>query len=192
MSMSVPSRWWSVLATAFGAVLLAHAVLGAMIGGGESSVAVVGAMGAAVSGVLVLGGLVRMRSSPITGSRLVVIGSALTLLGGVEVIPIAVVVVVSGLWTGNLRLSDTSDAPEVAPVTRHQEEVTRLWWAWLVVAAGLFAIGWLPLVFDDPDDLTFGGWYTWILSWLGAAVTGGIGVILGTLRLVVRHRTRLI
>lgn len=34
-------------------------------------------------------------------------------------------------------------------------------------------------------------WATWILSWLAAMVTGGIGIVLGVLRLFTRHQTRL-
>ena len=101
---------------------------------------------------------------------------------------------VCGFWTGNLQLSEPADRPDLHPVRNQQITMTRYWYLWLGAAAVLFAVGWLPLIFDDPDnasDFSFGGWYVWVLTWLGAIITGGIGVILAGLRLTIRHRMRL-
>lgn len=68
--------------------------------------------------------------------------------------------------------------------------MTGYWYLWLGGAALLFAAGWLPLIFGDPDDVSFGGWLVWVLTWLGSIIAGGIGLILAGLRLTIRHRTR--
>jgi hypothetical protein len=50
----------------------------------------------------------------------------------------------------SIEATDTSDTPELSPVSRQQFEMTRHWWVWLVVAAALLAGGWVPLIFGDP------------------------------------------
>ena len=68
-----------------------------------------------------------------------------------------------------------------------------------MAAAVLFVVGLVTiasaeaLLDMDDENNVFGGlaWLVWVLSWLGAMVTGGIGIILAGLHLIVRHRTRL-
>lgn len=105
--------------------------------------------------------------------------------------PVGIIVLLSGFWTGNLQLSEPVDEPDLNPVLAQQIAMTRYWYVWWGIAATLFAIGWLPLLLDNPDDLSTVAWLTLMLSWLAAAVTGGIGLILAVLRVGVRHRTRL-
>jgi hypothetical protein len=195
MQTSKPTNWWSPLTAVFAAVLLAIGLLTLLAGGNSDAPAAVTVGGTIVgflAGGLIFGGLSRRRSDVIAGSRLIFTGGVLALVGGLEMIPVGVLVLVSGFWTGNLRLSEADDAPNLHPTPATQQEMTRHWYVWLAAAVVLFAVGWLPLIFDDPDDLSFGGYFTWALSWLAAIVLGGVGVILAGLRAVVRHRTRLV
>lgn len=191
MTVSTRGNWWVVLTAVLGALLLTMGAFSAVVvGSGDDSVGpILGALGGFASGGLVIGGLARRRSDVIAGSRLIVVGAALT-LGGLESIPLGVLVLISGFWTGNLQLSATQDEPELHPVGAQQIEMTSHWYAWLGGAAALFAVGWIPLIIEG-DDLTW-GWPIWVLGWLGAIVTGAVGLILLALRFVVRHRTRLV
>ena len=161
----------------------------------------IGVVTGVISGGLVIGGLVQRQRSLITGSRLILAGSTMTLFGGLELIPVGMIVLISGFWTGNLQLSEREDQPDLHPIRQQQVDMTSRWYLWLVTAAVLFAVGFGALIVlgdgqtstGEDDNSLIGGlsWLTWILSWLGAMVMGGIGVILGGLRLRVRHRTRL-
>lgn len=185
------SRWWVILTAFLGVVPLGISVAMTVSDSGRGVVfRLVGLAMAAVIGALLIAGLVRRQSDLIKGSQMIVVGAALTLVGGFEFIPLGIIVLVSGFWTGNLQLSEAAPGPELHPVRARQNAMTRHWFVWLGVAALLFAAGWLPLIFDDPDnsgDLSFGGWYTWVLTWFGAMVTGGVGVILAGLRLTLRR-----
>jgi hypothetical protein len=110
----------------------------------------------------------------------------------------------SGVWSGNLRFSATTQAePRLVVARRHQHALTRRWYLWLVAAAGLFGFGLLfpVLVFtEDTGDtlitdpglienvLGAAGWMAWWGTWLAAAVSAGIGVILGVAHLYLRRR----
>ena len=203
MSTSPPRNWWVILTAILGTLILTGGLFQLMIGASDDApvaMMLIGTIGSAVAGGLVLGGLVRRRHDLISGSQLILAGSLMTLLG-IELLPLGLIVLISGFWTGNLQLSSREDEPELAPVRRQQVDMTRRWYLWLVAAAALGAIGFLVLLIwpsVTPDNCTefnpcwedTAAWATWILSWLAAIVTGGIGVILGGLRLLVRHRTR--
>lgn len=192
MTMSNQRDWWGMLTAVLGALLLTMGALGAVAGGGsgdEGFAIVLGFVGGVASGALMIGGLARRRANPVSGSQLIVAGAALAMIGGLEFIPVGIVVLISGFWTGNLRLTERSDSPDLQPVRRHQIDMTRNWQLWFGASVLLFGIGWVPLIIEG-DDLTW-GYFIWILSWLGAMVTGAVGVILAALHLAVRHRTRL-
>ena len=192
MTTSLRSNWWVILTAILGVVPLGISLaMFASGAAGGGALRLVGVALAVVTGALLIGGLIRRQADLVNGSQLIFAGAALTLVGGLEFIPVGIIVLVSGFWTGNLQLSEPSDAPDLRPARDHQITMTRYWYLWLGAATALFAVGWLPLIFDDPNDLTTGGWFIWVLTWLGAIVTGGIGVILAGLRLIVRHRTRL-
>jgi hypothetical protein len=196
MTTSLRRNWWVILASVMGTMMLTGGFLTVMIGGSDDSVGntirVVGASFGALAGALVLAGLIRRPTALVGGSRMIFAGSLLSMVGGaLTLMPMGLIVIISGFWTGNLQLTSRSDEPRLSPLRQQQVDMTRHWFVWFGAAAALFAIGWLPLIFDDPESFTFGGWLTWVLSWLGAIVTAGIGVVLGSLRLVVRHRTRL-
>jgi hypothetical protein len=192
MTTSLRSNWWVILTAILGVLPLgiSIAMLASGVGGG-GTLRFVGVAVSALTGALLIGGLIRRETDLIAGSQLILAGAAATLVGGLEFIPVGIIVLVSGFWTGNLQLSEATDGPELRPVRDQQVAMTRYWYLWLAAAAALFAIGWLPLIFDDPNDLSFGGWLTWVLTWLAAIVIGGIGAILAGLRLTIRHRTRL-
>lgn len=103
--------------------------------------------------------------------------------------PIGIIVLISGFWTGNLQLSEPTDRIQLQPVSIQQVAMTRYWYVWLASAAVLFGVGWIPLI-AEGGDLTW-GYFIWVLSWLGAIITGAIGAVLAGLRFTVRHRTRL-
>ena len=192
---TTPKRnWWALLTAVAGALLLVLSLGTFVAGGGSASSGsgpLIGGIVGATAGALVLGGLARRRSHVVSGSQLVAAGAVLSLAGGLEFLPVGVIVLVSGLWTGNLQISSADDVPDLRLSPGRQAGMTRHWYVWLGVAVACFAVGWIPLVFDDPDDLGGAGYFLWALSWLFAIVTGGIGVILAGLRVVVRHRTRL-
>ena len=187
MTTSRRGNWWVILTAILGVVPLgiSLAMIATVSGGG--AIRLVGVAGAAVSGALLIGGLIRRQSDLISGSQMIVAGAALTLFG-IETLPVGIIVLVSGLWTGNLQLSAASDAPNLRPVRQQQINMTHYWYLWLAGAALLFAIGWIPLI-AEGGDLTW-GYFIWVLSWLGAIVTGAVGVILAGLRFTLRHHTR--
>jgi len=187
MSTSLRGNWWVILTAILGVVPLgiSLAMLATVSGGG--AIRLVGVAGAAVSGALLIGGLIRRQSDLIGGSQMIVAGAALTLFG-LESMGVGIIVLVSGFWTGNLQLSAPSEAPDLQPVRQQQISMTHYWFLWLAGAALLFAIGWIPLI-AEGGDLTW-GYFIWVLSWLGAIVTGSIGIILAGLRFTLRHHTR--
>ena len=203
MTTSLRTSWWVILTAALGTLLVTSSAFTAMVGVGDNGAAtafrLIGTVTGVVSGGLVIGGLVKRQSNIVTGSRLIFAGSVMTLIGAFELIPIGMIVLISGFWTGNLQMSETEDLPELHPVRRQQLDMTAKWHLWLVGAAVLFVVGLATIasaeamIDIDDEDNVFGGlaWLVWVLSWLGAIVTGGIGIILGALRGLVRHRTRL-
>ena len=201
--MSIRRNWWVVLTAALGALLVTSSAFIAMVGvddnGADIAFRLIGAVTGVVTGGLVIGGLVKRQSNIVTGSRLIFAGSVMTLMGGFEFIPIGMIVLISGFWTGNLQLSEAEDLLELHPVRRQQVDMTAKWHLWLVAAAVLFVVGLVTIASAEAlidmtdEDNVFSGlaWIVWMLSWLGAMVTGGIGIILAGLHLIVRHRTRL-
>lgn len=193
VATSIRSSWWVITTVILGLVPLGITTAILVVGDrGEGMFRVVSVTIAVITAALLIGGLLRQRSDLINGSQLIVAGSVLTLIGGGDFIPVGIIVLVSGFWTGNLRLSEPSDVPDLNPVRSQQIAMTRYWYVWLGAGATLFAIGWLPLLFDDPSDLSSGGWLMWVVSWLAAMIAGAIGLILAALRVKVRHHTRLV
>lgn len=192
MNTPTSSRWWVILTSVLAVVPLGISLAMLAVDDGGGLYRMMGLAVSVATAVLLLIGLARQRTDVVSGSQLIVAGAALTVVSGGELILVGIIVVVSGFWTGNLQLSERVDGPDLSPVSQQQDNMTRYWYLWLCTAGALFAIGWLPLVFDDPNDpadFSFGGWYVWVLSWFGAIITGSIGAILAALRLVVRHRT---
>jgi hypothetical protein len=187
MTTSLRSSWWVILTAVLGVVPLGISLAMAATVSGGGTFRWVGIATATVSGALLIGGLVRRQSDLISGSQMIVAGAALT-LAGLEVMPVGIIVLISGFWTGNLQVSASSATPDLQPARRHQINMTRFWFVWLTGAALLFGIGWIPLI-AEGGDLTW-GYFIWVLSWLGAIITGAVGVILGGLRLTLRHHTR--
>lgn len=153
------------------------------------------AIGLVCAGLLI-GGLALLGRNRLTGSRLILAGSVPALL---TLSLLAVAVVSSGLWTGNLQLgAQPSDiAADAAPGPRRR--LSR-WYLWIATGAVLFAIGFAVLIVGDLVDgpsndrltETMEGlvYFAWVLSWAAAAATGAIGATLGIMSLASRHRTR--
>ena len=191
-------NWWRLLAAVFGVLPLALGLVTLDDAGGGALIAPAASN---VGGGLVLGGLAWQRRRVVAGSRLVIAGAVVAGLSDPVVLVVAPLVLIGGLWSGNLVLSD--EGTDVVRLEAMQRSITDRWYWWLVGAAGLLAVGFATLVVWDstglvPADCTetnpcwedSAAWATWILSWLAAAVTGAVGVLLGVLRLVSRHHTR--
>jgi hypothetical protein len=112
-----------------------------------------------------------------------------------------VLVVIGGLWSGQLALS--AERADRIHLEVPRRSLTDGWYRWIIAGVVLGAAGMVTLVVWEhsgvvPDNCTefdpcwqdSAAWATWILSWLAAMVTGGIGVLLGILRFVTRHHTR--
>lgn len=188
MTTSLRSNWWVILTAILGVVPLGISIAMAATVSGGGALRWVGIATATVTGALLIGGLVRRQSDLISGSRLIVVGAALT-LAELEFMPVGIIVLISGFWTGNLQLSEPTDRIQLQPVSNQQVTMKSYWFAWLAGAAVLFGVGWIPLI-AEGGDLTW-GYFIWVLSWLGAIITGAIGVVLAGLRFTIRHRTRL-
>ena len=188
MTTSLRSNWWVILTAILGVVPLGISLAMAATVSGGGAFRWVGIATATVTGALLVTGLVRRQSDVISGSRLIVVGAALT-LAGLEFMPVGIIVLISGFWTGNLQLSEPTDRVQLQPVSDQQVTMTRHWYLWLAGAAVLFGVGWIPLI-AEGGDLTW-GYFIWVLSWLGAIITGAIGAVLAGLRFTIRHRTRL-
>ena len=104
------------------------------------------------------------------------------------------------LWTGHLQLSGTADEPHLEPVRPQPADLTARWYLWLVAAPILFVIGLGALVIlgdgqtatgeDDTGLIGSLAYFAWILSWLGAVISTGMGIVFGAKRGFARHRTR--
>ena len=155
-----------------------------------------------LSSGLLVGGLMLLARNRVTGSRLIVAGNVPALVTVLAVNPmslLAVAIVASGLWNGNLQLSARSSA--LAPDGGiHQRGPMSRWYLWMAIGAALFAIGFGVLIVGDlvdgPDNDRLTGtmegliWFAWVFSWASAAATGAIGAILGVISWASRHRTR--
>lgn len=199
MSTTTRPRWWSPATMVIGVTVTLMALLGLGFGDtDDGGVAIAGRW--LVAGIALLVGLAILRRRPVAGSWVVIVGSVLFAFADPLAIPVAALVLIGGLWTGNLvtshgRLADVDLAPR-------RESLTSRWFVWLATGAALGLVGFAvlaiwPLV--TPDTCTdktpcwqdSAAWATWILSWMAGMVTGGIGLVLGALRLIGRHRTRL-
>ncbi len=194
--------WWVPVTVVLGVVIATMGILGLALGDageGGSGAKVLASLPPAIGGFLVIGGLAARRQRLVTGSRLVIAGAVLAALDPLF-IPVAALVIIGGLWTGNLVTNDRDDRPRVE-LPGHS--MTGGWYRWLVAAALLGAAGFAVLIVWEnsgivPDDCTEANpcwedsvaWLAWILSWLSAMVTGGIGIVLGVLRYFSRHHTR--
>lgn len=206
MSTTSHRNWWRVAAAALGVFAIASAILAGVTGAtGDVPLALlIGAIGTGlVGGTLVLAGLARQTTDPASGSRLVIAGAIVVAVSEPLLIVVAALVVIAGLWTG--RLSPTeSVAGVVAPPGSRQATLTRHWYRWLVGGAAMAAVSFVVLLVWDRSGLVptsctetnpcwedTAAWATWMLTTLAALVLGGIGAVLGALRLVTRHHTRL-
>jgi len=195
-------NWWTPVTTVLAVVVATMGLLGLAVGettSGSGGALLLAAGLPAIGGLVVLGGMWVRRQRLVTGSRLVVAGSVLTAFDPIF-IPVAAVVIIGGFWSGNLALSDErADAIRLEATRR---SMTDGWYRWLAAAAILVVVGFgVPGIADavtDTETCTEADpcwegtaiWATWIVSLLAAMVTGGIGVVLGVLRLVTRHHTR--
>lgn len=190
------TNWWAALTMILGIAATALALLGLVLGdtgdGGQGLV-----MNWLISGVLMLAGLMVWRGRPVAGSWMIT-GGGLLIAVSVLGIPVGVVVIATGLWTGNLVLTERRAAKlDLSP---QDSSATQHWYWWIVGAALLGALGFAVLLVwpaITPDSCTeFNpcwedtlAWATWILSWMVAALAASVGVILAGIRFA-RHHTR--
>lgn len=193
-------RWWTPTTMVIGVTIATLALLGLGFGETESGGWLI-AVGWLTAAVVLLAGLVALRKRPVLGSWMVITGAVLLALAEPLAIPLGLLVVIGGLWTGRL-VTSRSKAEAMIPLAPRQSSLTDGWYRWLGVAVALGALGFLVLVLwpaVTPENCTetspcwqdSAAWATWILSWMAAVITGGIGLILAGLRLLARHRTRL-
>lgn len=199
MDSSTSWNWWVALTGLITVALIVTGVGAGLDGAGDSAWALTGLVGSLVSGGLILAGLYKRTSDLIAGSWMIVIGA---LVGGPFGLPVAALIVLSGLWSGNLRFSAATHAePRLIVARRHQQALTRRWYLWLIVAVAVASVGFGALYVQEstgfvPDDCgelnpcwqDTAAWATWALSFLGAMVSAGIAVVLGVARLFVRRR----
>ena len=183
-----------------GVAATALAVLGLGFGVTESG-GWIKALSWLVAAVVLLAGLAVLRWRPVIGSWTVIAGAVLVALAEPIAAPLSILVVVGGLWTGNL-VASRHKAETRIPLAPRQSSLTERWYRWLITATALGAVGFIVLLVwpaVTPETCTesnpcwedTAAWAAWILSWMGALITGAIGLVLGSLRFVVRHRTRL-
>jgi hypothetical protein len=193
------ANWWTPVTMVLGIVMATMGLLGLTLGGtdgGGTAVRLLAALPPAFGGLVLLGGLAVRRHQFVAGSRLIIAGAVLAAMDPVF-IPISAFVIIGGMWTGNVVASQRPDVPRLEIARR---SMTTGWYRWLIAAAVLGAAGLGILLFWEnsgfvPDDCNLcwqdsAAWATWILSWMTAMVTAGIGVALGVLRLFGRHNAR--
>ncbi|MDH4146795.1 MAG: hypothetical protein OEY23_16675 [Acidimicrobiia bacterium] len=199
MDSSTSWNWWVALTGLITVALIVTGVGAGIDGAGDSAWALTSVVGSLVSGGLILAGLYKRTSDLIAGSWMIVIGA---LAGGPFGLPVAALIVLSGLWSGNLRFSATTQSePRLVVARRHQHALTRRWYLWLIVAVAVAGLGFGALYVQEstgfvPDDCgefnpcwqDTAAWATWALSFLGAMVSAGIAVVLGVAHLFVRRR----
>jgi hypothetical protein len=204
MISNLKRNWWPALVVAQAVLGAASVVLTVVIAPDQqgSEVApfrvVIGGIGL-VSIALLLAGLVVLDRSRTAGSWMITIGSVPTLLTLLALNPVAllaVATIASGLWTGNLAF--TTRQADIDPghaTVRVPTTAGARWYWWIITATVLFAAGLGTLMLADAtladEDVSAIGslmWFTWLLTWAAAAATAAIGIVLGTMRLVSRHR----
>jgi hypothetical protein len=201
--MATTSRnWWAPVTTVLGVVVATMGLLGLLFGettsGGGGALLFAAGM-PAIGGLVVLGGMWVRRQRVVTGSRMVVAGAVLAALDPIF-IPVAALVIIGGFWSGNLALSD--ERAEAIRLEATRRSMTDGWYRWLIAAVLILGVG---LGMTAAGEAAFetekcteanpcwegtAVWATFVLSFLGAMVTGGIGVVLGLLRFASRHHTR--
>lgn len=201
MIRNILGNWWALITAALGALAGAYGVAGIIIGAMDGEAwQMVGAVPMLVSSVLIIRGLVAKQRRIISGSRMITVG-ALAMILAVELIPVTALIVIGGLWTGNLQLSPSDDDSSLQLVHQKEVDMTTWWYLWFGLAAILFAVGFGALAILG-DGLTAAGeedtgvvaglaWIVWILSWLGAIISAGLGIVFGVRRGVDRNRTQL-
>jgi hypothetical protein len=203
MFSNLKRNWWPTLVVVQ-AVLTAASVIGVMIVAPDqqgSEVApfrvITGVIGLVSTALLVVG-LIILDKNRQAGSWMIAIGSVPTLLTLVALNPVgllAAATITGGLWSGNLAFTSrpTEIDPDHPAVHSPFPAGTRWQW-WTITAIALFAVGLGVLMFFDGVDMSEQAesllYFTWLLSWAAAAATGTIGIALGTIRIVSRHRTR--
>jgi len=195
-------NWWTPATVAISIAVATLGLLAVVIGGTASGAGVLGLQAGvpAVGGLVILAGIVAQRQRPTGGSRLVLIGAVLTASDPLF-IPVAAFVIIGGLWSGRLTLSE--ERPDVIRLQATRRRMTERWYFWLVIAGTLASVGFGAIYVQEstgfvPDNCTefspcwedTAAWATWVLSFLGAMATGGVGVVLGVLRFFDRHHTR--
>jgi hypothetical protein len=207
MFRNLKRNWWPTLVVVQ-AILTAAAVVGVMIvapdqqGSGVAPFRVITGVTGLVSVALLVVGLIVLDRNRRAGSWMIAIGSVPTLLSLLALNPVALLAVATitgGLWTGNLAFTTRPTGIDPDHPTAHvaPNEGTR-WYRWLITAVVLFLGGFGTLMLADvlypseQDASLIGGllFFTWLLSWAAAAATAAIGIALGSMRLVSRHRTR--
>jgi hypothetical protein len=203
MTTATTRNWWVPVTTVLAIVVTTMGLFGLAVGdtgsGGTGALLVAAGL-PLLGGALTLGGLALRHRAPVRGSWMVIAGAALAALGDLFLIPVGALIVIAGLWTGNLTTTEREDRPDLVGT---RASMTSGWYRWIVAAVALGALGFATLATLEhssvvPDSCTeanpcwqdTAAWATWILSWLAAMVTGGIGVVLGLGHLLTRHHTR--
>ena len=194
------TNWWGVLTAALGGLVLvaALAVLGVGVEDGDGLLVTLSA-GGALSGALVLAGLAAKARRPRVASWMIVVGIIGSALLAGWLVLLGAIVLAGGVWTGNLQLSEGGRT--AVPVVPDDFGAARRWYLWLIASLVLFGLGLVGLVLLGDGETATGSedtsvvaglaWFAWTLGWLGAAVSLGIGVVLGSIRALGRHHTRL-
>ena len=99
-----------------------------------------------------------------------------------------------------LQPSGPADEANLQSLRPRTIDLTTRWYAWLVAAPVVFGIGLGALAVlgdgqtasgDDGTGLIAGiAYLAWILSWLAAVISTGVGIVFGAERGLARHRTR--
>ena len=164
MYSNLRQNWWQAL-------VVAQAILGAAFMAGVAIVApdqtepatifraVVSTIGL-VSATLLIGGLVKQRTNRSVGSRLILVGSLSSLLTVIALNPagfIAIAVIATGLWTGNLAFNARPAEIDTDHLTSRGLSVggTRWYW-WLITAAALAGVGFLAVLTAELVNVSDG------------------------------------
>ena len=199
MKRTIFTNWWGVITSILGAALLTMGIAGVIFGSGDGGWKIVWAGPTLLSGGLIVSGLWIIDRRVRAGSWMIVTGAAVAILS-ILLIPVAALIVIGGLWTGHLQLGANAGDPKLKPARPQPADLTARWYLWLVAALILFVVGLGALVVlgdgqtaagEDDTSLIAGlAWFAWLLSWLGAVTSAGLGIVFGAKRGIARHRTR--